>query len=193
MEKEKEKEKIFVNKPKLIISRIKKNHYNIFMTVENRNIFMEKILNFNLIKVIFEVNKNYFESCLLEENENGTEGDLYLLVKPLFKELGVFQRYISLHVTKHENKQNGTIDFVGVSFPEYGKKNNQCKKAMMAPIKEMPISSQIYNAHKMSLTIQIILEDDFEIPTLLEKIFINLLKDSYLKTIDFLEKISRQL
>jgi hypothetical protein len=185
-----EKEKVFIQKPKLFISRIKKNHYNVIMTVENPNIFMEKILNFNLIKVIFEVNKNYFESCLLEENENGTEGNLYLLVKPLFKELGVYQRYISLHVTKHENKNNGTIDFVGVSFPEYGEKKNLCKKAMMAPIKEMPISSQIYNAHKMSLTIQIILEDDFEIPSLLEKIFINLLKDSYSKTIDFLEKIT---
>lgn len=154
------------------------------MTVENKNLLMEKIVNFSLIKLIFEINKSNFECCDLEENENGEEAHLYLLVKPLFKELGVFQRYISLHLTKTDNHH-----FVGLSSKEYGEQHNQCKNAIIAPIKKMTISSFLHDPFKMTLNIQILLNDDFEMPIMLERIFINLLKNIYLQTITFLEKI----
>lgn len=182
-----ETEKVFIKNPNLFISRIKKNHYKIDITVENKNLFMEKILNFNLIKLIFEINKSNFEECRLEDNENGKEANIYLLVKPLFKELGFFQRYISLHLTKFE--ENGTMQFLGVAFPEYGQTHNKCKNAIAAPIKEMPISSFLYNPNKMTLSIQIILEDTFEMTALFEKIFISLLKTNNLQFIEFLEKL----
>lgn len=180
-------EKTFIKKQNLFISRIKTNHYKIDMTVENQQLFMEKILNFNLIKLIFEINKSNFDDCRLEENENGKEGDLYLLVKPLFKDLGFVQRYISLHLTQYED--NGTIQFSGVAFPEYGETHNKCKNAIATPIKEMHISTFLYNPHKMTLSIQIILEDTFEMSTLFEKIFIVLLKKNNLQFIEFIEKL----
>ena len=181
--KNNKKQKIFVNKPNLTISKVKKNHYHINMTIENKTLLMEKMFNFNLIKLIFEVNKNYFESCHLEENENGTEGNLYLLIKPLFKELGVLQRYISLHLTKINGQ------FVGISSKEYGEQHNQCKNAIIAPIKEMTISNFLHSPFKMTLSIKMLLNDDFEIPVMIERLFINLLKNIYLQTIAFLEKI----
>ena len=177
------KEKIFVNKPKLMISRNKKNNYKVVMKIENTKIFMEKILNFQLIKLIFEINKTNFECCLLEEEENGQEANLYLLVKPLFKDLGVLQRYISLHLTKKDN------EYYGVSFPEYGKKHNTCKNAILSPIKEMTISSSFPTPHKMILTIQIIVQDDYEMNMVFEKILVNFLKNIYSQTITFIEKI----
>lgn len=180
-------EKTFIKKQNLFISRVKPKQYKIDMTVENHQLFMEKLLNFNLVKLIFEINKTNFDECHLEENENGKEADIYLLIKPLFKDLGFFQRYISLHLTRYED--NGSVKFSGVAFPEYGETHNKCKNAIPAPIKEINISSFLYNPHKMTLNIQIILEDTFEMSTIFEKIFITILKKHNLQFIEFIEKI----
>ena len=180
-------EKTFIKKQNLFISRIKRNHYKIDMTLENHQLLMEKILNFNLVKLIFEINKSNFDVSHLEENENGKEADMYLLIKPLFKDLGFFQRYISLHLTQYED--NGSIQFSGVAFPEYGETHNKCKNAIATPIKEMHISSFLYNPHKMTLNVQFILEDTFEMSSLFENIFITLLKKHNLQFIKFIEKL----
>ena len=137
--------------------------------------------------IIHDNNKNNVNVIKWDADYDGKEANIYLLVKPLFKELGFFQRYISLHLTKFE--ENGTMQFLGVAFPEYGQTHNKCKNAIAAPIKEMPISSFLYNPNKMTLSIQIILEDTFEMTALFEKIFISLLKTNNLQFIEFLEKL----
>ena len=52
VEKE-EKEQILSNKDGLIFSKIKTNHYKLAFTFENQHIDLSKIVDFNLIRLVY--------------------------------------------------------------------------------------------------------------------------------------------
>jgi len=52
-------------------SRVKKNNYKIAFFMENSNIILSKIIDFNLIKLIYDLNGDVYEKVSIEQlNEN---------------------------------------------------------------------------------------------------------------------------
>jgi hypothetical protein len=70
--------------------------------VENKNIIIEKIINFDLIKLMYELNPDIFEKVYLEKI-NDKEAILTLILKNLFEDLGIPQNYLHLNIKKKEN------------------------------------------------------------------------------------------
>jgi len=74
----------------------KNNDYSISFLMQNNSIVLSKIIDFNLIKLIYELNPDVYEKINMEIiNEN--EAISNLLMKHLFKDLGLPQRYSYLH------------------------------------------------------------------------------------------------
>jgi hypothetical protein len=182
-------EKILIQKKNLCLSRIIKNKYQLDCIIENTNIYLDKIINFQFIKLMYEANKNYFEVIQLDI-VNDNEAYLYLLVKPILKELGIVQRYISLKLTKYVDTAINKIYFKGVSFPEYGKKINECKNAVLSPIYEINIVCTIIHSHKIQIQQTFLFEDKFVSPPLFETIFAKMLKDIFKQIIKVIEYIT---
>lgn len=182
---ERQNQKIIIQKPNFLITRNKTNHYQIDFTVENKNIYVSNILNFNLIKLIYEVNKNMFEVIQLDMiNEN--EAKLYLLMKPIMKELGVLQRFTALNISMYTD--NKYVYFKGVPCPEYTSLN-QCRNAILAPIKEFTIMCNILTPHKFKFTKTLVLDSDFTMVLFFENIFGTLVKTIFQKTMKAIECI----
>jgi hypothetical protein len=177
--------KTIIKNPNFVLTRNKKNHYQIDFTVENKNIYVSNILNFSFIKLIYEVNKNMFEIVQLDMiNEN--EAKLYLLMKPIMKDLGVFQRFSTLKITMYSNAKS--VYFKGIPCPEYISLN-KCKNAILAPIKEFTIMCNILTPHKFTITKTLVFDSDFTMILFFENIFGTLIKNIFQQTIKAIECI----
>jgi hypothetical protein len=92
--------------------------------MENKNIVMSEIIDFNLIKLIYDLNPDVYEKVSIEK-VNDNEVILTLLIKHFFEDLGLPQRFSFIHMIKIiEDTQ---ISFVGQSIkshkPGYSKTN----------------------------------------------------------------------
>jgi hypothetical protein len=171
------KEKILIKNDYLSFIRTKTNHYKINCMIENKNINIENIINFNLLELMCKCNSELFEKIdMYKESEK--EAKLYLLVKPIFQSLGIYQRYISLQLEK-TNINKESIIFSGIPNIEYGLLQNTCNQAILAPISRLDIKCNIINKNKFELVTFITLEDNFVFPNLLEQLIATIFKKVY--------------
>ena len=67
-------------------SCLKKNHYSLTFSMENNKIVLSKIIDFNLIKLIYDLNPDVYEKVNIEKI-NDNEVILTLLMKHFFEDL----------------------------------------------------------------------------------------------------------
>jgi len=169
-----------------LLVRISPNIYKLTSSVENQNIYMNKIINFNLISLMYQTNIDKFEKVHLDIL-NDSEAQVFLLVKHLFKELGLKQRYVSFDIKKEEY-QNGTLFILKVNS-KYGEKINNCSNASLLPISDILYDFKLETPHKINITQQIYFDPQVGIPEFLEPIFGILMKSMHKKTLKFIRDI----
>ena len=182
-----EMNKILIQNKNFQFTKIMKHKYKIDFSITNNRIHLDKIIHFSLIKLMYQVNKNHFETMHMDivDDDNAY---LYILLKPILKELGFSQRYVSLKFIKYSNSEKNKIFLKGIFYSDYGEKINQCKNAIPLPIEEINIICTIINPHKIQLTKNISFQENFNMPIFFEKIFGTLLKSIYKPFINTLEK-----
>ena len=82
-----------------LFAKLCHNQYGLTFSLENNKLYLPGIVNLDFVKVLYSLSPEIFSSVHLEKI-NDTEGILLILIKPLFKELGVVQRFMYFHV-KH--------------------------------------------------------------------------------------------
>lgn len=139
------------NKEGLIFVKNCRNSYSLNFRIKNDNIILESIVDFPLIRLLYDLNTDIYESIHMENVNTDTNNEIIfvLVIKHLFEELGMTQRFLNLHMVKHVDKLNGSILFNSQSihssiFPE-----NVPKEAELLPIKNM-------NCHCLIITQNII-------------------------------------
>ena len=55
------------NKEGFIFSRVKKNQYKLEFAMENNNIIISKIIDFNLIKLMYDLNPDVYEKVEFQQ------------------------------------------------------------------------------------------------------------------------------
>lgn len=175
---------MLVSKPNLYISKKGLNIYEIKATIENAYYYLDQIIHFNLIKFIYEVNKENFETIEMQII-NEKEAELYILAKHLFKEFGTFQRYLHFKIYKYT--YNNRICFQCVSEEQLHQQSKS--NAILAPIKQMVITFNIHNSHKLEMIQEIYFDDSFILNSIFEKLFISLVKKCSLQIVESLQKL----
>lgn len=181
------KVKILVDKKKYKISRFNKNMYKVDSFIENKNIYVEKVFTFDLIKLTYQMNRSLFdrvETLVVDENNQL----LFVLMKPMLQNLGVLQRYFSIKLTKTIGEDN-SVCFTGIPYHEYAKSLGVPNAAIHSPITKLTFICNKLSPHSFHLIYIIELEDAFYMHSLFEKIFISLLKDCTKNTIHAVEQI----
>lgn len=187
LEEESLNEKILIKNENFVFVRERKNNYRINCIIENNNINVEKLFNFNLLHFMYSINKNLFENIDLNINTEN-EANLYILIKPIFKTLGFLQRFICLKII--QSKIGNSIIFNGKIDNEYGLLKNNCKQAIIAPVTNAVIKCIPIHSGKFELVTNLKLDENFEFPMMIEKIIGTLLKKVYKNIINGIQSLN---
>lgn len=178
---------IIVDKKDFKVIKNKTNDYSILYNIKNNNIYLPKILNFSIIKLICEINKDVFEDCNIEMI-NDNEANVYILVKHYFKELGIPKRYLYLNA-KIEVTNNSIIFKINTIYDKLPNINNFPDDVSILPMDNMIAICDITDHHNVVFVNNIFFSASFDIPEFVEKFSLILLSKLFLRIKQFIENI----
>jgi hypothetical protein len=182
----KDKQKIIIQNNNFSFIKQSNNHYKISGIIENKNILIKNIINFNFLELICKINNELFEIIELKiDNEN--EAYLFLLVKPIFKNFGILQRYISLKIIQSQIMD--TVIFTCIPYLDNALINKYSNNIIHAPIFKIIVQCNIHNPYKFELNKHIYLEENFIFPSIIEQLMGNIFKKIYKKIVKTVELI----
>lgn len=179
--------KIISEKNGMKLIRHPDNVFNFVCTIENKNIYLDKIINFELIKLIFEINNDIYEKVIMNKiDENNAE--FIFIMKHFFADIGLPQRYYHFMMTKifntNENKIVFTSETINGNKPDFINKD----------IEFLPINKMIYECQFTSLQRDKILfsalisfDKKLSIPEYVEKVVGLIVNKIFIRVKQFIE------
>jgi len=167
------------------MNKINAGEYKIQFYLENNNIKLDNIIDFNLIKLLYELNHDIYEKIDLHVLD-ANEAILIAINKHLFQDLGITQKYsllkIKKAILKKENKIVFDLQSINKINPdEHSMSHLIPEKAEQLPIDHFTIVCNVINQHKIDIVIDFKIDTDLiELPDFMEnalcKIFIKMFK-----------------
>ena len=178
--------KVLFEKNGMKFSKITNNKYSMIFSMENKNIIIENVINLSLIKLVYDLNTDIYESVLFEKI-NETEANATLLLKNFFEDLGLPQKYACFHITK--TVSNNTIIFnsknIHTILPTYVPDN-----AEQIFMKENVGICEIITPHKVNFAFTVLFEDNVNIPIFAEKMICFISNKIFKRVKQFIENIT---
>jgi len=178
-------ESVLFDKDGFKFINVKKNHYKLTFNMENKNIIISKIIDFNLIKLIYELNHDVYEKVNIEKI-NDNEIIATLLMKHFFEDLGLPQRFSFIRMIKIE--EEGKITFNSTSIKTHQPPNMPENSELMA-IQDLTCICDIITPHKINFTTNIIFEPYMNIPPFAEKMVGMILHKIFKRVKQFIENV----
>jgi hypothetical protein len=186
------KSKSLMDKNGMKIIKLDTDEYNILFSIKNNNFILPSIINFDLIKLIFDLNPDIYEKSILHKNINISENNATIgsLMKDVYSDLGIPQTYICMNVEM--SKMSNIIRFTcnPIDNQEILSSFNLTPELYLLPIKSMTIYCNILTNHHIDITCQLKLDDDIEIEQFIEKIIISVINKIFIRLKQFIEKLS---
>ena len=190
------KEILFFDKNTIRISKTVNEEFHIKCEIENKNLILEKIIDFDTIKLIYDLNTDIYEKTELHKI-NDFEVDIILIMKDLFPDLGIPQRFAYLKVKKQVEKDPLTQKTSKIIFQsqfildengEFMRPEHVAQNIYPFPIERMDIECIFINEHKMCFSNKIkINEKKMKIPAFLEKMTSMIVYKVFLRLKQFIE------
>jgi hypothetical protein len=189
-------EKVFFEKENIRMSKTPENEYHIQCIIENNNFFLEKIIDFDLLKLIYDLNVDVYEKTELHKiNEN--EANILFIMKNLFPDLGMPQRFAYLKVTKSIEKYSFTQKTKKIVFQsqfildENGqmmKPGHLPKDVFPLPIEKLETECFFLSDHKIHISNKIkINSGKLNIPAFIEKLLSKIIYKVFSRVKQFIE------
>lgn len=161
-----EEPRVILNKGDVKFIKLSKNNFQLLSKIENSKLDLVELINFDLIKLMYDLNRDINEYTELHKI-NDEEAIMIVLMKPFFEDLGLPQKYSHLRIQKivEENK----IKFI--SSPMIERPEKIPINAEMIPFKTITSTFYIENIHKITIENNIIFKDNHVIPLFIEKFF----------------------
>ncbi len=166
-----------------LFAKLCDNHYGLSFSLENQNLYLPGIVNIDFIKVIYSLSPELFSLVHLEKI-NDTEGVLLIVIKPLFKELGVVQRFMYFHVKCIQLKN--TIVFESQTIRTV-RPNDVPANAELVNVDSFTNEFTFHSHHKVDVVNKILLGDDVVIPKFVDKIMKSLVVKIFKRVKIFVE------
>lgn len=176
---------ILYSKDGFTFAKNSKNNYNLTFQMENKSIILSKIIDFSLIELIYKLNGDIYEKINLNKI-NDNQVTMTMLMKHLFEDLGLPQRYSHVHMIKYIEPTKITFDSQSIysEKPEGMPENSE-----QMPIKNMICECNITTPHHMSFSCNIIFEDNMIIPQFAEKMVGLILFKIFNRVKQFIENV----
>jgi hypothetical protein len=177
---------ILYSKECFTLKKNDKNNYSLSFYMENNNILMSKIIDFNLIKLIYDLNPDIYEKVNIQIL-NKNEAIVNLLMKNLFEDLGLPQRFSYMKIKRIENN-TGNILFTTETIKNERPPDMPPDTELMK-INNSTINCHIVTPHKINFECNFIFEKTMIIPEVVEKIFGLILHKIFNRIKQFIENV----
>jgi hypothetical protein len=179
--------KIISDKNGMKLIRLLNNEFNFTCTIENKTIHLDKIINFDLIKLIFEINNDIYEKVIMNKTDDDN-AEFVFIMKHFFADIGLPQRYYHFIMTKNFNESENKIVFTSETI--YNQKPNFIDK----DIEFLPIKNMIYDCQfnslqrdKMLFSALISFDKNLPIPEYIEKVVGLIVHKIFIRVKQFIE------
>jgi hypothetical protein len=187
-EDESNKTKVIMNKKDYKMTRINKYNYLFEYEIENKNILLEKVINLEFIKLIYELNKHdIFDDFYLEMNSTES-ATIYILFKQFFNDFGVPQKYAHIDISIEKTEKQ--IIFTTKTNNTKPKVNITNKEAQLIPIHSVTTICDFINPHKVSIKTTTSFSTSMNLPEFIEKLATTVISKIFLRAKQFIEKIT---
>ena len=163
------------------------NMYNIKFNITNKNIIIEKLINLDLITLLYELNKTDIFSEYNCVKHTDTSASIYILFNHFFKDFGLSQKYIHLDISIV--KEDTSIIF-NMTTNYNINKNKNINDSEVIPFDSIILTCDILNVHNISCNANIYLNTHFSLPDFIETLVINIIGKVFIRTKQFIEKYS---
>lgn len=177
---------VIINKNDFQFIKLDSNCFQLAFEITNTNIFIHKIVTFELINLIYKLNPGIFE-IIRQEKLSETKINIHSLMKDLFSELGLPQYYSSLKIVKREIDNDNYIIFDCIA--NNTKLYDYPSDSEPIPLENVVVNFEIITDHTMLVTCDITLIEDHGLPPFSEKIIGNLIFKIFNKVKQFMENI----
>lgn len=181
---------IFKNKNGLEFIRIKKHNYKVSFELNNNNIILSKIINMDLLELVYVLNKDIYDYSNLDK-VNDREAILINVMKPFFKDLGSPQRFSHLKIEKNIINDHN-IQFIATTlYEDKTSDENIPIHAQLLPIELIVVDCEIKNNHSIMFTQTIIFDERTMpvIPPFMEKMIGNISCKVFSRMKQFIENM----
>lgn len=157
---------ILYTKDKFTFKKNNVNDYSLSFQLENNAIHLDQIIDFNLVKLIYDLNVDIYEQINLQII-NEDEANINMLMKHLFEDVGLPQRYSYVKIKRYfgENK----IYFKAETIKDK-KPNDMPMNAELAPIKNMILNFDLVSKHKIDFSCNVTFDNTMFVPPVAEKL-----------------------
>jgi hypothetical protein len=187
-EDESNKTKVIMDKKDYKMTRINKYNYLFEYEIENKNILLEKVINLEFIKLIYELNKHdIFDDFYLEMNSTES-ATIYILFKQFFNDFGVPQKYAHIDISIEKTEKQ--IIFTTKTNNTKPKVNITNKEAQLIPIHSVTTICDFINPHKVSIKTTTSFSTSMNLPEFIEKLATTVISKIFLRAKQFIEKIT---
>ena len=167
----------------IIIKKPAKNNYHLFFSLENQNIYLEKIINFTMLDIFYALNKDIFEDykLIIHDDNNAS---VYFLFKHFMRDLGVPHKYayINIVIEKSENLIQFKAQTIENKIPE-----NLPSDVELLEINDIVVDCLLETQHKMNYSTALTLYSKIETLDFLEKFASNIFSKIFLRIKQFIE------
>ena len=181
-----EKSTILYDKNETKIIKLENGNYNLLFSIENKNINLYPIINFELIKLMYELNKDICENINLDKlDENNAQ--ITILLKNLFEDLGLPQKYATLHILKTSDNKSITFDLstIKIKNPKWIQKDME-----LIDIKNIQFNCDFSSSqHKINFNCFINFKEEIEMPVFVQKVSIMILNKIVNRLKQFIENV----
>lgn len=188
MEKNEQEELVeLYNKDTCTFKRYGLNKYLVEFDVENTNIYMEKIIDFSLIQLIYTLNPDIYEHIEFNKIDD-TNAMAILLIKHFFEDIGFPQRYSFMNIKKIVEKNR--VLFKAQTIIQNEKPSNIPPHAEVLNIDNLSCICDLITDHKVKISFYINFNSGFHIPIFAEKMIGVIIHKIFKRLKLFIEKIT---
>jgi hypothetical protein len=176
-----------IEKNGIKLSKITSTNFNLTFDINNNNIILPSIINFDLIQLIVKLNPNIFEKIEVETFlETETNKKINILFKDIFSDLGLPQYYVSLNINKH-------VDTNKIIFDSYLYDNKLISypdDVEFLSVHNIIITFEIMNNHFIKINGEVTLLENHGIHPFSEKLIGNIIYNIFIRLKQFIENIA---
>lgn len=181
-----------IEKNGIKLSKITRTNYNLTFDINNNNIVLPSIINFDLIQLIVKLNPNIFENIELEleaetDLELETNKKINVLFKDIFSDIGLPQYYISLNINKSILDTNKIV--FNTSLYD-NKLDSYPPDVELLTAQNIIISFEIINNHFIKINGDITLLENHQVHPFAEKLIGNIIYNIFIRLKQFIENIT---
>lgn len=181
--------KILIDKKDHKMIRLKKNFYLFEYEIDNEKILLDKIVNLDLIKLIYEINKDVFDGFYLDINSDKTVATAFFLFKHFFQDFGMSQKYSHLDVSIEKSESESKIIYRVKTNDTLPNNIEPESKKELIPVSNIVVVCDLITPHKMHIKISTTFHKNFDLPEFIEKMTTNIISKIFLRIKQFIEKI----